>query len=69
MNNWVAASPYTVVDSLLKEKTFTSSKDDFVFFLHFSYFSKDYEIEIILKGETKTYHLFFIFFFKTTQHK
>lgn len=36
MNNWVAASPYTVVDSLLKEKKnpFNSSKDDFVFFLH-----------------------------------
>lgn len=32
MNNWVAASPYTVVDSLLKRNSFTSSKDDFVLF-------------------------------------
>lgn len=35
MNNWVAASSYTVADKSIKGgKNFTSHKHGFVFFLH-----------------------------------
>lgn len=53
MNNWVAASPYTVVDSLLKEKTFTSSKDDFLFFPPFLVFQSIIKWNNNLKGGDK----------------
>lgn len=46
MNNWVAASPYTVVDSLLKEKKLLLLPKMILFsFSILSCFCKDYEME------------------------
>lgn len=50
----VAASPYTVVDSLLKEKTYTSSKDYFYcFFVLFFCSSFLVDFERIMKWNNK----------------
>lgn len=72
MNIWVAASPYTVVDSLLKEKTnkrLLLPKMIFLFFLLVVFQKGLWNGIVIWKGGRRATCFYFYFYFSSLQKK